>query len=48
MKMGPSVKLWLCVCAGFALIVTAYFFAFRAAHAAQIQDVPLATKGGRP
>ncbi len=41
-------RLWLGVLFGFACLATAYFFAFRASHAAQIQDVPLATKGIRP
>ena len=41
-------SLWLAVFLGFACLAVAYFFAFRAAHAAQIKDVPLATKGGRP
>jgi|GEM_PF-5024843 len=39
---------WLLVSVVFAALVTAYFFAFRAAHEAQIKDVPLAGKGGRP
>jgi Na+/melibiose symporter-like transporter len=39
---------WLLVLAVFAGLATAYFFAFRAAHQAQIKEVPLATKGGRP
>jgi hypothetical protein len=40
--------LWLAVTLGFLCLATAWFFAFRAAHRAQIRDVPLATKGGRP
>jgi hypothetical protein len=45
----PSTsRLWLGVLFGFACLATAYFFAFRAAHAAQIKDVPLAPRGGRP
>jgi hypothetical protein len=32
----------------FAGLFAAYFAAFRAAHQAKIQDVPLATQGGRP
>jgi len=47
MKMAPSARLWLFVFAVFGALATAYFFAFRAAHIAQIKDVPLATKGGR-
>ena len=46
--MASSARLWLFVAAGFAGLLTAYFFAFRAAHDAQIKDVPLAPKGGRP
>ncbi len=38
----------LCALASVLAIVVAYYFAFGAAHAAQIRDVPLATKGGRP
>ena len=48
MKRASNARLWLGVLFGFACLVTAYVFAFRAAHAAQIQDVPLAPKGGRP
>ncbi len=48
MKRASSAKLWLFVLGGFACLVTAYIFAFRAAQAAQIREVPLATKGGRP
>ena len=39
---------WVLVGAVFAAVVIAYFFAFRAVRAAQIKEVPLATKGGRP
>ena len=39
---------WLLVIAVFAGLAAAYVAAFRAAHVAQIKDVPLATKGGRP
>jgi hypothetical protein len=42
-----SLGLWLAVALVFAGLATAYYFAFRAAHAAQIKDVPLATSGGR-
>lgn len=48
MKSTPSVKLWLFVAFGFACLATAYVFAFRASHAAQIRDVPIATQKGRP
>jgi hypothetical protein len=34
--------------ASIAVIVGLYFFVFRAAHEAQIREVPLVTKGGRP
>ena len=37
-----------CVVFAFLLIGLAYVFAFRAAHEAQIKEVPLATKGVRP
>ncbi len=46
-KPGPAV-LWLGVAVVFAALAAAYFFAFRAAHTAQIKDVPLGTAGGRP
>jgi hypothetical protein len=39
---------WACALAGILAIAVAYYFAFSAAHTAQIKDVPLATKGGRP
>lgn len=45
---GRSRWVWGGVLFGFACLFVAYFFAFRASHAAQIKDVPLATKGGRP
>jgi hypothetical protein len=48
MKKASSARLWLAVVFGFACLVTAYVFAFRAAGAAQIRDVPLAPRGGRP
>lgn len=47
MKKTSTVKPWLCVAGGFACLVTAYVFAFRAAHAAEIRDVPLATQGAK-
>jgi type IV secretory pathway VirB2 component (pilin) len=40
--------LWVAVLFGFTCLGAAYVFAFRAAHKAQIKEVPLATKGGRP
>jgi hypothetical protein len=45
MRKASNAKLWFFVFAGFACLVTAYVFAFKAAHAAQIRDVPLVTKG---
>lgn len=39
---------WLLVGLVFAGLLTAYFFAFRAAREAQIKDVPLATGGTKP
>lgn len=48
MKKASSAKLWLFVLGGFACLATAYFFAFRAARAAAIRDVPLATRGKAP
>ncbi len=40
--------IWLCALASILAIVVAYYFAFSAAHTAQIKDVPLAKPGGRP
>ncbi len=58
MKTASSVEtkppaksgIWIlgCAFASVLAIVVAYYFAFSAAHAAGIKDVPLATKGGRP
>lgn len=48
MKNTTNIKVWLFVALGFACLVTAYVFVFRASHAAQIRDVPLATQKGRP
>lgn len=49
MKKASAVKFWLCVTAGFACIITAYFFAIRAARAVEIREVPLApTRGTKP
>lgn len=39
---------WLLAGASIAVIVVIYFFAFRAAHEAQIKDVPLAPRGAKP
>ena len=46
MKMASSARLWFFVIGGFACLGAAWFFAFRAAHQAQIKEVPLATQGG--
>jgi hypothetical protein len=48
MTKGSSAKWIAGVVVGFACLVTAYVFIFRAAHAAQIRDVPLAKPGARP
>ena len=48
MKITSGAKLWLFVCGGFACLIIAYVFAFRAVHAVQIREVPLATKGVKP
>ena len=48
MKKASSARLWFFVFSVFACLVTAYVFVFRAARAAEIRDVPLATQGGRP
>jgi hypothetical protein len=45
---GSNKWIWLCALAGIVVIAIVYYFAFSAAHAAQIRDVPLATKGGQP
>ena len=43
-----KLRFWLPIFAGFALLIAAYVVIFRVAHQAQIKEVPLATKGGRP
>ena len=43
-----KLRPWVLVIVVFAGLFAAYYAAFRAAHQAQIQEVPLATKGGRP
>jgi hypothetical protein len=48
MKKASSVKLWLFVGAGFVLLIMAYVFVFKAAHAAQIREVAPAAKGTKP
>ncbi len=42
-----KLRPWFLVVLVFAGLFAAYYAAFRAAHQAQIQDVPLATQGGR-
>lgn len=44
----PAWSLWLAVAAAFLLLALGWVTLFRVAHAAHIQSVPLATKGGRP
>ena len=46
-RAGSAVAVWLFVAVVFGSLATAYYFAFSAAHQAQIRDVPLATGGGR-
>ena len=36
------------VCLGFACLIAVYVVVFKVSHAAQIRDVPLATKEARP
>jgi len=43
-----AILLWCAVAAVFLLMASAWFFLFRAAREAQVESVPLATKGGRP
>jgi hypothetical protein len=43
-----KLRPWLLMLVVFAGLFAAYYAAFRAAHQAQIRDVPLATQGGRP
>jgi hypothetical protein len=45
---GSVTWVWACALAGICAIAVVYYFAFSAAHTAQIRDVPLATKGGKP
>lgn len=47
-KPGSNKWVWICALAGILAIVIAYYFAFSAAHSAQIKDVPLATGGAKP
>ena len=47
MKKGSSVKLWMFVIAAFACLITAYVVAIKVSNAAQIHEVPLATRGGK-
>ncbi len=41
-------SLWLWVLAGFVFVAVLWIAAFKVAHSAQIREVPLATKGGKP
>ena len=43
-----AILLWSGVVLGFLLLAAAWFFLVRAAREAQVETVPLATKGGRP
>lgn len=48
MKTASGARVWFFVIGVFACLATAYVFAFRAANATQIRDVPLATQGAKP
>jgi hypothetical protein len=43
-----AIFLWSGVVLGFLLLAAAWFFLVRAAREAQVETVPLTTKGGRP
>jgi hypothetical protein len=45
---GSAWTLWLWVAGGFLLLALAWTVLFTAARSAQVESVPLATKGGRP
>jgi hypothetical protein len=45
---GRDRSLWLWVAAGFLFIAVLWAAMFTAAREANIQSVPLATKGGKP
>ncbi len=45
--MSARTRLWFFVALVFGALAAAYVFAFRAAHEAQIQEVPLVKEGGR-
>lgn len=40
--------LWTAVICGFLFLASAWFFLIRAAREANVESVPLVTKGGRP
>ena len=42
------LAVWMLAVASIGVIVFIYFFAFRAAHTAQIKDVPLAKREAKP
>ena len=48
MKNTSDARLWLFVAIVFGCLATAYVFAFRAAHQAQIREVPLAKTSAHP
>jgi len=43
-----AIYLWLGVALVFLFMASAWFFLFRAAKSAQVESVPLESKGGRP
>jgi len=43
-----AILLWCAVAGGFLIMAAAWFFLIRAAREAQVETVPLQTKGGRP
>lgn len=46
--VAARLRPWIFLLVVFAALAAAYFFAFKAAREAKIQDVPLANKGSRP
>lgn len=47
MTANPDrTRLWLCVCAAFAVLIGAWVVLFKVAHSANIQEVPAAAKAG--
>ena len=43
-----EVGLWLWVAGAFCVLILVWAVLFTVAHSAQVETVPLATKGGRP